>query len=160
MILVAASLHSSAQNNPTDSIPDDPAAIAVSTVQNMSFGAFTNSGTGGTISISTSGSRSVSGNVVPLNMGSFFYQAMFDISAPQGTIISIMYGPDATLTGNHGGSMSMHISGSYPASPFITTALQPARTQVSIGGVLSVGNSAANPPGAYSGTFYITFNHE
>ena len=148
------------QTNPTDSIPDDPAAVVVRNIQPLSFGAFTNGGAGGTVSISTNGTRTVSGSIVPLNMGTFFYQAIFDISAPQGVIISILFGPDATLTGNHGGSMSMHLSGSSPPSPFVTTALQPQRTPVNISGTLSVGSSAANPPGAYSGTFYITFNHE
>ena len=45
--------------NPTDSIPGDPGAISVYTVQNMSFGAFTNGNTGGTVIISTNGTRSV-----------------------------------------------------------------------------------------------------
>lgn len=155
-----ASRTSNAQINPTDSIPDDPAALSVYTVQNMSFGAFTNNGGGGTVSVATNGMRTTTGSVVPLNMSQFFYQAIFDVSAPQGSIISIMYGPDAILTGNHGGSMSMHITGSSPASPFITTVLQPLRTQVNISGKLTVGSLAANPPGAYSGTFYVTFNYE
>jgi hypothetical protein len=54
----------------------------------------------------------------------------------------------------------MQIGASHPASPLITTVIQPARTAVNIGGTLIVGNAAANPPGTYSGTFYITFNQE
>ncbi len=149
-----------AQIDPTDSIPGDPAAISVRTVQNMSFGAFTNGSTGGTLKISTSGSRSATGSIVPLNLGSAYFQAIFDVGAPQGSIISILFGSDVPLTGSNGGTMSMRCSGSDPPSPFVVIVNQPARTPVNIGGILTVGSPLANPPGAYSGTFYITFNYE
>jgi len=149
-----------AQVDPTDSLPGDPGAITVYNVQNMSFGAFSTGSTGGSVIISTNGLRTVTGNVVPLNLGVQYFQAIFDIDAPVGSIVSILNGPDAILTGSNGGSMSMHIGGSNPPSPFITMAAQPLRTQVSIAGTLSVGTPAANPPGSYNGTFYITFNQE
>ena len=143
-----------------DSIPPDPGAITVYLVQNMSFGAFSNGASGGTVIISTNGARSVTGNVIPLNMGVQYFQAIFDVDSPIGSIISILNGSDAVLTGSNGGSMTMHIGGSDPPSPFIIIVNQPARTAVSIGGTLTVGNTAANPPGTYNGTFYITFNQE
>lgn len=148
------------QVDPTDTIPGDPGGISVYTVQNMSFGAFSTSSTGGTIIVSTNGTRSVTGNVVPLNLGTSYFKAIFDIDAPIGSIVSILNGSDATLTGSNGGSMLMHIGGSDPPSPFITIVSQPSRTQVSISGTLTVGSPAANPPGTYNGTFYITFNQE
>lgn len=154
------SVFSYAQVDPTDTIPGDPGAISVYTVQNMSFGAFSNGVTGGTVIISTNGTRSVTGNVVPLNLGTSYFHSIFDIDAPIGSIVSIQNGSDVTLSGSNGGSMTMHIGGSDPPSPFITIVSQPARTQVSIGGTLTVGSSAANPPGTYNGTFYITFNQE
>ena len=126
-----------------DSIPPDPGAITVYLVQNMSFGAFSNGASGGTV-----------------NMGVQYFQAIFDVDSPIGSIISILNGSDAVLTGSNGGSMTMHIGGSDPPSPFIVIVNQPARTAVSIGGTLTVGNTAANPPGTYNGTFYITFNQE
>jgi hypothetical protein len=154
------SISSFAQGDPTDSIPGDPGGITVYTVQNMSFGAFSNGCTGGTVIISTNGTRSVTGVVVPLNLGTSYFQSIFDIDAPVGSIVSILNGADATLTGSNGGSMSMHIGNSDPANPFITIVSQPTRTQVSIGGTLTVGSPVANPPGTYTGTFYITFNLE
>lgn len=163
MLLIATgfiSLLSYAQGDPTDSLPGDPGALTVYTVQNMSFGAFSIGGTGGTIIISSTGTRSVTGDVVPLNLGTLYFQSIFDIDTPIGTIVSIQNGSDVTLSGSNGGSMSMHIGNSDPASPFITTVAQPARTQINIGGTLTVGSPAANPPGNYSGTFYITFNQE
>jgi Domain of unknown function (DUF4402) len=149
-----------AQTDPTDSLPGDPGALTIYTVQHMSFGAFSIGSSGGTVVIANNGTRSVTGNVLGLNLGTPYFQSIFDIDGPQGAIVSILNGPDVTLTGSNGGSMLMHIGNSAPSSPFIITVAQPARTQVNIGGTLTVGNTAANPPGNYSGTFYITFNLE
>lgn len=149
-----------AQTDPTDTIPGDPGGITVYTIQNMSFGAFSIGSTGGTVIIATDGTRSATGDVVPLSLGTLYFQSIFDIDGPQGSIVSVLNGPNATLTGSNGGSMSMHIGNSIPSSPFIVTVLQPARTQLNIGGTLTVGNAIANPPGTYTGTFYITFNLE
>lgn len=149
-----------AQIDPTDSLPGDPGALRIYKVQNMSFGAFSVGNSGGTVVIANSGSRSVTGDVLGLNLGAPYFQAIYDVDGPQGAIVSILNGSDITLTGSNGGSMLMHIGNSDPASPFIITVAQPARTQVNVGGTLTVGNSAANPPGTYNGTFYITFNLE
>lgn len=159
LILGFISVFSFAQN-PTDTIPQDPGAMSVYTIQNLSFGAFSHGNTGGNVIISNSGTRSVTGDVIPLNMGVQYFHAIFEIDAPQGSIISILNGPDATLTGSNGGSISLQIGNSDPASPFTITVPQPVRTQVNIGGTLTVGSPAANPPGTYTGTFYITFNQE
>jgi hypothetical protein len=148
------------QGVPTDSLPGDPGALSVYNVQNMAFGAFSHGTIGGTVMISPSGTRSVTGSVTALNLGISYLQAIFEIEAPEGSIISILNGPNATLTGSNGGSMTLHLGTSSPGSPFINTVNAPARSPVSIGGTLTVGSSAANPPGTYSGTFYITFNQE
>ncbi len=146
--------------NPGDELPPDPGAISVTTTQNMSFGAFAQGSSGGTIIISNNGSRSATGTITPLSLGMLYFQAIFEIEAPEGTVISILNGPDATLTGSNGGSMSLRIGDADPASPFITNIAPPGRTRVNIGGTLTVGSAAASPPGTYSGTFYITFNNE
>ncbi|MEJ7738950.1 MAG: DUF4402 domain-containing protein [Chitinophagaceae bacterium] len=145
---------------PTDPLPGDPGSITVFTIQHMSFGAFHPGANGGSIIISTSGSRSVTGAVVPLNMGIPYFQSIFEIEAPEGTIVSILNGPDATLTGSNGGSMSLRLNNSAPASPFSTIVPAPGRTQVNIGGTLTVGPPQVTIPGSYSGIFFITFNQE
>jgi hypothetical protein len=160
IVAIAAFPVFSFAQNPTDSLPGDPGLVAIYNVQNMSFGAFTTSGSGGTITVSNSGTRTATGSVTPLNLGVSYYQSIFEIDAPVGTIISILNGPATTLTGSNGGSVSVAIGNSQPASPFSTTAVQPARTQVNIGGTLTVGNSASSPPGSYSGTISITFNYQ
>lgn len=159
VFLLIGSLQVSAQN-PTDSVPPDPGAIMVYTMQNLSFGAFSNGSNGGTISIGSNGQRSVTGDITPLNMGVQFHPALFEVDAVQGSIISIMNGSNISLTGSNGGSINLQLGVSDPVSPFITLVPQPQRTPVQIGGTLTIGNPSSNPPGTYSGTFYITFNQE
>src|SRR6185295_15590725 len=89
IVLVLISVFSFAQIDPTDSIPGDPGAITVYTVQNMSFGAFSNGISGGTVIVSTNGTRSVTGDVVLLNLGTTYFQSIFDIDAPIGSIVSL-----------------------------------------------------------------------
>jgi hypothetical protein len=158
-VLIFTSIFCYAQT-PTDSLPGDPGGLYVYTIQNLSFGAFYHGNTGGTVMLAADGSRSATGDIVLLNLGVTYVNAIFEIEAPPGTIVSILNGPDATLTGSNGGSMSLNIGSSSPAAPFSTTLSPPSRTQVNIGGTLTIGNNAATPPGSYTGTFYITFNHE
>ena len=158
-VLTLLSLFCYAQT-PTDSLPGDPAALSVYTIQNLSFGAFSHGNTGGTISLTSNGTRSSTGDVIALNLGIQYFNAIFEIESPVGTIITILNGPDATLTGSNGGSMSLHIGNSNPASPFNNIVGPPGRTQISIGGTLTVGGAATAPSGVYTGTIYITFNQE
>ena len=145
---------------PTDSLPGDPANLSVYTIQQISFGAFSHGSTGGTLSIANDGTRTSTGDVIALNLGISYYNAIFEIESPSGTIISILNGPDATLTGSNGGSMLLRIGSSNPASPFNNIVGPPGRTQINIGGTLTIGGGATAPPGAYTGTIYITFNQE
>lgn len=157
-MLMVLSYFTQAQN-PTDSLPGDPGALSVYTVQNMSFGAFSAGASGGSVILSNSGTRTTTGTVLGLNTISHFV-AMYEVDAPYGSIISILNGPNATLTGSNGGSMTLTIGNSLPASPFMVMVNQPARTEIKIGGTLNVGSAATSPPGTYSGNFYITFNYE
>jgi hypothetical protein len=131
--------------------------VTVHLSQNLSFGAFYQGNSGGSVIISTSGARSSTGDVVLLNMGYSFSSVLYDVVANPGTLVTISNGANATLAGSNGGSMTLIIGGASPTSPFIITTTPPTSTQVSIGGTLNVGNPAANPPGIYSGTFNVTF---
>jgi hypothetical protein len=159
LVLTLASCTCAGQT-PTDTLPGDPGGVYAYTLQNINLGAFSHGNTGGTLIISSDGTRTATGDVVPLNLGETYYNAVFEIEAPPGAIVSILNGPDATLTGSNGGSMMLHIGDSYPATPFYNTNAPPARTQISIGGTLTVGGSGTAPPGSYTGTVYITFNLE
>ncbi|MDB5021554.1 MAG: hypothetical protein JWQ28_2681 [Pedobacter sp.] len=137
---------------------------AVNTLQNLSFGTFSQGVSGGTITVSNTGSITSTGTVFPLtfgssNSGSDVSQAIFEVEAVAGTVISISNGPDVNLTGSNGGTMILHLGASDPRTPLAVVS-ETGRTSVSLGGTLTIGNAASTPPGAYTGTFYITFNNE
>ena len=137
-----------------------PRPITVTVTQNLGFGAFATGATGGTVIITSGGARSATGSVILLNLGYSFTAAIYKIIGNPGTMVSIVNGSDVLLPGSNGGSVTLHIGNSNPVSPFIITTIPPAFTLLNIGGTLTVGNSASNPPGNYSGTFYITFIQE
>ena len=141
--------------------PPRPIAIYVSTSQHLNFGDIILGPTGGTVTIYPDGTRTSTGDIVLGNFGSSYSPALIEVEANIGTLITIFYDtPDVTLTNGTGGSMAMHVGTSYPTSPFVTTRDYLTRTLVYIGGTLTVGTSSANPEGAYSGTFYVTFIQE
>ena len=110
--------------------------------------------------IDPSGARSSTGDVVLLGLSYPYSAAMFEVHAHPGTIIAILNGPDAPLTGSPSGSMNLHIGSSDPASPFVSNVHFNVAIPLYIGGTLTVGNSVANPPGSYNGTFEITIVRE
>jgi hypothetical protein len=153
LLLFAFSMELSAQEPP-------PRPVEVTVSQNLGFGAFAQGPSGGTVIINPIGARSSTGDIILLNLGYSFSAALFRLVANPGTVISILNGSDITLGGSNGGSMILHIGASVPASPFVISSTPPDYTVLNIGGTLSVGNSAANPPGSYNGVFYITFIQE
>jgi len=136
---------------------DPPRPLQVTTFQNLSFGAIIQGTSGGKIIIDPQGSRSVTGDIIPVNMGYSYYPAIFEIEAIPGLLITIVNGPDVLLNGNNGGTILLHIGTSIPTSPFVNTKSPPYRVQVRLGGTLTVGNSIANPSGNYIGYFSVTF---
>jgi hypothetical protein len=132
---------------------------AVNTIQDLSFGAFSQGSGGGTIVVSNKGIRSATGTVVPMNLGAAYYQAIFEVVAPHGTIISILNGPDTKLLGSNGGSMALHLGITDPQAPFNVSS-QTGKTEIHIGATLTVDSIQANPPGSYSGSIFLTFNNE
>jgi len=140
--------------------PPPRPVVITPTAQGLSFGAFYHGAAGGTVTISETGVRSSTGDVVLLSLGYTYTSALFEVVANPGTLISILNGPDAVLPGSNGGSITLQLGLSDPASPFVTTVLYPIPTLLNIGGTIIIGNSAANPPGNYSGTFDITFIQE
>jgi hypothetical protein len=130
------------------------------TAQILGFGAFYHGATGGTVIIDPSGVRSSTGDVILVGLGYPYSAALFEVHAHPGTVISILNGPDVFLAGTPSGSMSLHIGSSNPASTFVSNVHFNIAIPLYIGGTLTVGNSAANPPGSYTGTFDITLVRE
>jgi hypothetical protein len=139
--------------------PPRPIKVTV-TAQSLSFGAFTLGVAGGTVTISSTGSRSSTGDIVLLGLGYSFSTALYQIVANPGTLISLIFNNPVTLTGSPGGTLTLNINSSDPVSPFVTTLPYPTPTSLNVGGTLTVGNLLANPPGSYTGTFDITFVQE
>lgn len=139
--------------------PPRPVTVEVRTDRPLQFGSFIQSGSFGTVTVDFNGSRSVTGSVIQPNISSsaFPSPAMFTIYAEPGTLITIVKGPDAFLTGSNGGKLKLTIGESSVSSPFI---VRNQYTSVSIGGTLEVGSLSANPAGAYQGTFQVTFIQE
>jgi hypothetical protein len=137
-----------------------PRPLQVTLDQNLGFGAFTHGIVGGSVSVSTGGARTSTGDVILLGLGIPFTSASFRLVANPGTVVSILIGPDVQLLGSGGGSMTLHIDGTLPASPFVMITSPPAYTLLYVGGTLTVGNVASNPPGSYTGTFDLNFIQE
>jgi len=130
------------------------------TAQTLRFGAFYLGASGGSVIIDPAGTRTSTGDVVLLGMGFPFSAALFEVRAHRGTVVGILLGPDVSLTGTPSGSMTLSIDSSNPISPFVSTVNFNVPIPLYIGGTLTVGNSAANPPGSYTGTFYVTIVRE
>jgi hypothetical protein len=137
--------------------PPRPIAVYANPAQGMIFGAFFQGASGGTVILNPDGSRSCTGSLILANLGYPYSPALFDIDANAGTVVTIMNGPNVTLTGSNGGSITMHIGASSKGPSFTTTIVPPSQTPVWIGGTLTVGSPLANPSGSYSGTFSVTF---
>jgi len=134
---------------------DPPRPPSISVTSDLSFGAFYHGAAGGTVTITPAGSRTSTGDVVLLGMGYLFTPSRYNVYSNAGTVISILNGPDVQLTWS-GYSMNLHIGISNPASPFVNSNPYSVPTELTVGATLSVGNSMANPPGTYNGTFNIT----
>jgi len=105
--------------------------------------------------ISTSGIRSTTGDVILPSLGSPGNEAIFEVKADPGTVITINFSNTTLTNGAH--SMNLVLGPSFPTSPFINTLQPTGVTLVHLGGTLTVGNSSINPAGNYSGSFMVTF---
>ncbi len=159
--LAAALLFALTVPSEAQELPPRPVIITVNHSQPLAFGAFTPGTSGGTITVTPDGaSRYATGTVIPLNLGLIYTPAMFYVRANPGTVISLLAGPPSILTGSNGGTLSLQLDDTYPASPFVTMVPFQQQTTVLLGGTLTVGTIVSNPPGSYSGTINVTFVQE
>ena len=137
--------------------PPRPVSIFVSPAQGLAFGAFFQGASGGTITVNYDGSRMGTGSVIPAGFGVPYSAALFELDAEPGTVISIMSGGAVTLSGSNGGIMELTPGAISTGSSFVSTALPPARTAITVGGTLDVGDIIESPPGNYAGSFDLIF---
>lgn len=136
-----------------------PGPVRVTTIADLAFGAFYQGASGGSVVVNTSNGRSPSGDVI-LFGGAGATTAVFRIQGDRGTQVNLLLGSAVTLTrSGGGGSMQLQIGPTNPTSPLFLSGIQPTITlDLYVGGTLTVGAPASNPPGSYSGTFTIIFN--
>lgn len=133
--------------------------LSVLTLQDISFGALFQSSLGGTVTVLPDGTRSVSGDIIEANISGFsYFPAIFEVEADSGTLISILKGSDTSMSGSNGGSVSLRVGDSDTSFPIIVPPS--GLIQISMGGILTVGDSQANPSGNYSGSYEVTFIQE
>ncbi len=137
--------------------PPRPILLVV-TAEELRFGAFCVI-SGGTVVIDPTGNRSVSIGLIPVFSGHPFGPATLRIKGNAGTLVTIQDVPPSSLS-NGGFTMALTFSSptsiiSSLGSPFVLPNNE--WTDIKIGGTLTVGNPAANPPGPYIGSFNITF---
>lgn len=136
--------------------PPKPITVTVVNEQPLSFGTIIQNGNYGTVIVSPLGGRTATGSVIIPPIFSTVSPALFRIISIPGTLITISYDTSPQLLGV-GGFLDLVLGESSTGSPFITRY---ESTDVYIGGTLIVGPLTANPAGAYSGTFSVTFNQQ
>lgn len=129
--------------------------VTITVFQNINFGAFAVSGSGGTITVSSEGERSATGGVVLI--GSDYHAGLFRVEAPTGSYLNLASGVPATLNGSCGGQMNVELNDTYPAFPF--NSIAPFH-DFQFGATLTVGPAGETPPGAYNGSFEIIINYD
>jgi hypothetical protein len=132
--------------------------ITITKSADLAFGKFA-AGTGGTVTVSTSGARTVSGTVV--GMSSTTTAAKFDVAGETGATYTITLGGTTVLTS---GSDTMafasvsDLTGANTVAGNVTSGVLTAGTQsVYVGGVLTVGSAQA--PGTYTGSVVATVEY-
>lgn len=134
---------------------------SISSIENLSFGAFTRTGGGrGSVLVSNTGLRTATGDIVLLNALGNWQCAGFKIVSTPNTSISGILGPGTTvvLNGSNGGSMLFTLGGTNKTFPFTSSASGIDYFQ--IGGNLTIENSSSSPPGNYTGNFMVTINYQ
>jgi hypothetical protein len=138
-------------------MPPRPVSIVSSVIHYLNFGDFTTYGSGGTVTISATGSRTAIGDIILMN--STWSPAIFYVTANPGTLVSIYSGTEAILNGSNGGTLRMTVGETWPVSPLVIP-LSPPVINLQVGATLEVGPTGSNPPGIYTGTFHLIFIQE
>jgi hypothetical protein len=119
----------------------------VDKLSDLSFGSFYCGSTGGTITISPDGTRTATGSVVLL--GGTWSAARFNVKSNNANPITVSSFIQTS------GTLTLNISN---ADLSVPTVINPAGTDFTLGGTLTVGNPAANPKGDYTISFDIIFS--
>ena len=95
--------------------------------------------------ITPSGSRSANGDIILVSLGYLYFPAIFELEGNPGSIVHFLAGPDVTLTGSNGGTLTLVIGNSDAGDPIIINTAPPGRMQIRVGGTLFVRESPCKP---------------
>jgi Domain of unknown function (DUF4402) len=133
------------------------AAQTLTPLVNLSFGAFV-AGSGGTVVVGTSGSRSKTGTVVLVGQGAGVAASLFNVQGSADATVSISLPADGVVTLADGDGHTLAVNG-FVASPSGSVTLSGGGTRsLAVGATLVVGNR--QPRGSYSGSFSVTVNYQ
>jgi hypothetical protein len=138
-----------------------PNRLLVYAEQELAFGSFFTGASGGTVTITPEGNRTVSGTITALTSLSGT-PAIFNVRLTHGRMVHILFPVSASLI-RIGGGESMIVTdfvSDKQGNNFVTTAAHPFVNPVKVGATLHAGNIAENPPGDYAGSFTVTFVQE
>jgi len=151
LIIMLSYIPAKAQEHP----PKPITVISVANLDYLRFGTFIQNGSLGTVVVDPDGNRDVFSSCIDPHINSVVSAAQFEVTSLTGTLINLQFTP-STLNrfGGGGTPLALDHFTSIPNSPFVTTG---EKMIVKIGGTLTVQSLAANPSGAYIGTFSVTF---
>lgn len=131
--------------------------VTFTKTQDLNFGDFYPTGTGGSVIVNTSGVRSKVNNVVLFSSANVSC-AIFSITG-NGKVryaTSITISNSTLYRAGGGGSMSLN---TFTYSPTPNINIRNRTVTLYVGARLTVGSIIANPPGNYSGTFNVIVNY-
>ena len=133
------------------------ASQSIGVSSNLSFGSFL-AGSGGTVTVGPSGSRSKSGGVLLIGQGAGAAAAQFIVTGTPNASYAITLPSDNTVTLADENSHTLALNG-FVSSPGGSGLLSAGGSQLlRVGATLSVGNGQA--VGSYAGSFSVTVNFE
>lgn len=133
-------------------------SIQSTTSSVFNFGSFISISAGGTVTLSTSNSRTASaGIILQLSTTSILDFTLVRGQTGSGNINTVVITMPSSVTLNRTGGGTLTL-GSFTISQSPNNTLNKGGTQnVKIGGTLTVGNQTASPPGIYSTSVPFTY---
>lgn len=136
-------------------------SIIVSATQSLYFGEFSvvAGSSGGTVIVNQEGIRSSTGQIVLINSGNIAHQAIFELKLCPGRSVQVNYDTIIQLNGSNGGNLMLELGPTNfgrSGSVFFSNLGCDDTHHINVGGILHVESMSSNPPGAYSGVFYLT----
>lgn len=133
--------------------------IQITSVANLAFGKFA-APAAGSVTISTSGARTIGGGVVAVSGGTLA-AARFDVTGDSGATYSIALSGTTTLTSGSDtmafATVSDLTAGNATTGNVTSGTLTGGAQSIYVGGVLTVG--ASQPAGTYAGTVIATVEY-